>query len=389
MREAGKAGGGTGWEAVFSGPRRTSSTSLGRQGSAVSSALVGDEEDDDEDDEALGPSPVKPSSKAFAPLLAEPSAPALFTSSVKSLRPAPRSMEPDPITTKFMSNQHPTLAPVLRGVKRTSTTPLPFDHDMPSTSKISGAGDGEDDGKDVKGKKKKVVKPRKVKRAKLLDDVRGDEDEDVEMDVEGDGTVVRRRGKGGLVLEIGEEGAKGTITIHPRRPYFSSKGKERDVDGEGEDEEDDMIAASQGSLFYRDEADLLASQDHTRRGTSVTDDFDDEQDQPSRRHGKSTIDVDPSIPSDLVSMLSLRSSPLKKTSMLREKDRDLRVKRLLQEPSVTGPKKKGLADLDDEVQSGSDDQRGGEEGSDDDWASDAEGWKDLGDGAMDGYDDSS
>lgn len=80
-------------------------------------------------------------------------------------------------------------------------------------------------------------------------------------------------------------------------------------------------------------------------------------------------------------MLSIRSSPIKRTALYREKERDLRVKKLLQEPTVKEQKTAGLLDMKSE------DEGEGEEGSDDDWDSDAEGWKDLGDREMDGYDD--
>lgn len=377
--------GSMGWESVFSGPRRGSSASV--EGRSRGTSVM---ELDDGGDESLGPSPVKPSAngkaRAFKPLLPPPPSisalkvvpPKLFESASASFSVTlATDSDSKPSSSKLKPSHHPSLLP-LRGTKRPSALALPFD------SEQLVEGPTEDEGTKKKGKK--VVKPRvrKAKRARLLG--AGEEEEDVEMDEVGRETqasVRRRNEKGVLVLELDEEGEEGEegrtdrVVIHPRRPYFKSRTTDVDEDGE---EDDEGGGGSQGSLFYRDTADLLSSQDPRLSAPSY--DSDDE----SSHRPSHLIDIDPTIPSDLVSMLSLRSSPIKKTSLLREKDRDLRVKKLLQEPSVCGKKKMGLEDLVDEKGSEGEEEQGG---SDDDWASDAEGWKDFGDGAMDGYDDSS
>lgn len=115
-----------------------------------------------------------------------------------------------------------------------------------------------------------------------------------------------------------------------------------------------------------------------------------------------------SLDVDLVSLLSLRSSPVKNRLAKLHKKRDETVKALLREPTYLiaqkrEKQKKGLEDLDDDDAWLPQRRPGGEEdfedihpsggmpdeaevfaeASDDDWASEPEGWKDLGDGEMD------
>ncbi|CAD6569346.1 MAG: hypothetical protein CYPHOPRED_003295 [Cyphobasidiales sp. Tagirdzhanova-0007] len=112
-----------------------------------------------------------------------------------------------------------------------------------------------------------------------------------------------------------------------------------------------------------------------------------------------TVELD----SQLISLLSLNASPVKNRLAKLHKKRDATVRAILQEPTFLMAKskdeqRKGLEDLEDEdevVKELRDGERGlgiadvdldkmENENSDDDWASDPEGWKDLGDGEMDG-----
>lgn len=113
------------------------------------------------------------------------------------------------------------------------------------------------------------------------------------------------------------------------------------------------------------------------------------------------------VDANLLELLSLRSSPVKKRLNKLHAKRDQTFKALLQEPTYVLARKreqeaKGLEDLADEAEGEdaayeeqSDDEQGAQsrrsranevEGSDDDWDSDPEGWKDLGDGEMDDLD---
>jgi hypothetical protein len=109
--------------------------------------------------------------------------------------------------------------------------------------------------------------------------------------------------------------------------------------------------------------------------------------------------LDASIDPNLVSLLSLRTSPVKNRLSRLHKKRDETVSKLLLEPTYLMKEKKekerkGLEDLSDEEIPGevlhqSDNETKDDvlaAASDDDWASEPEGWKDLGDGEMDGLD---
>ncbi|SCV71552.1 BQ2448_3140 [Microbotryum intermedium] len=94
-------------------------------------------------------------------------------------------------------------------------------------------------------------------------------------------------------------------------------------------------------------------------------------------------DDNEALPQDLASILSLRSSPMKKTASKRMLQRDRTVDELLKGPSSGKNRvKKGLMDLEDDDEA----VREGVE-SDDDWISDVEGWKAVSDGEMDGYEE--
>jgi len=123
------------------------------------------------------------------------------------------------------------------------------------------------------------------------------------------------------------------------------------------------------------------------------------------RRGTPDVTLDESLDPHLVSLLSLKASPVKNHRTKLHKKREEAVMRLLREPSYllkTGKTIKGLEDLEDdefaEAIAHADDRRedsldlgqeqmdNGQSESDDDWASETEGWKDLGDGEMDGLD---
>lgn len=166
------------------------------------------------------------------------------------------------------------------------------------------------------------------------------------------------------------EKVKPQVVVRPRRAYGRSKNR---VDGgDWDEDEEDSLQSATASLFYTDNADLLASYVHPPRPHSSSDNESDyEQTPPPPDTTTSGISL---LPEELQQLLSLNSSPIKKTNLLREKSRDLRVKKLLHEPSTL---KRG--------EESEEDGEGEEEGGDDDWASEAEGWKDLGDGEMDGW----
>ena len=357
------------------------------------------------DDEAIGPSPVKPSArgKSYKPLFADDPEPAPkptskpkpFQGDISHLREAPK----------------PKLVASTSGVaskKRTGASLFDLDQPLrksttaPNESQYDAwTGDGDDaPSKGKKGKKGKgTAMPRappkgKSKPTKFSAPAVAQADDEVELDedgVETKASVQRRSERNRRVLDLDDSDDDGDdeedmdagdadereaageapppkkerVVVHPIRPYFR-----RDQDDDGADD----ARSAPGSLFYRDNADLLSSSQLAPHSQSQGDAAMDT--------GESLVD---DLDADLAAMLELRSSPIKKTALLREKGRDLRIKKLLDEPSLHKPRK-GLADLEDE--GGSDEGAVAVEGgSDDDWASDADGWKDLGDGEMDGYDD--
>ncbi|GAA93856.1 uncharacterized protein L969DRAFT_15007 [Mixia osmundae IAM 14324] len=125
----------------------------------------------------------------------------------------------------------------------------------------------------------------------------------------------------------------------------------------------------------------------------------DEESMPSRARAMSNggidhtdreVEVDPAVPSDLVELLSLRASPLKARRQKLIAERDAKISRILQEPSITqrerlARERSGLADLADDTQAPSayhhdasdPDEIQHDSGQDDDWESEPEGWKDL------------
>ena len=237
----------------------------------------------------------------------------------------------------------------------------------------------------------------------------GSEEEDEEMDEDGNGA--NRKSK---KVE--------KITIHSRRPYHRDAAIipiPTSTLSDDEDEDAEERAKDTTTLFYKDNHDLLLSQDvfaaaterRTDRQASVatptqSDDEAESNDErverrqnrsPSKSHTASqslTHSLDPA----LLEFLSLRTSPSKSSSTSREKQRDLRVKKLLMEPLERGLHEKtagGLEDLEvlERRRRGLGtrlDEDGGarseEEEVDDDWEEEAEGWKDLGKGEMDDFD---
>lgn len=117
----------------------------------------------------------------------------------------------------------------------------------------------------------------------------------------------------------------------------------------------------------------------------------------------SVMDVDASdVPSNLVSLLSLHNSPTKKHRRHVARTKELLYKQVLQEPSLKGAPAAGLLELAQEQEdrnvlnggwaSTADggevgDDEGDSSGADDDWASEPEGWKDLGGQDLTGLDD--
>lgn len=405
------------WERVFSG-------ALPMKGSTSKPSVNAMDVDVDD---VLGPSPVKPAAngvkvKEYRPLFdltpASTSNPFQAAHSTTARATASTSTIVAP---SVMSGDHPSLQP-LRGVKRSSTTPLPFHSDLPAaTVNEVDDSDGEEDGgtnkkgkgkgkgkatKTTTGGAKPKPKPKKVRRTGPVEDAIVELNEDGR---ESNASLRRRNEKDIIILEVGDDEdetgqKKSRVLIHPRRPYYQKKYHvgESDQEEEDEDNEGDGTIDDTGSLYYKDGADLLASDnvfiatplsprlsntsDSEERGESGSD--DDSIASPRRpAHPVQHVIDSTAIPSSMLSILSLRSSPVKKTSMLREKDRDLRVERLLLDPLERNKKSKGLADLIDEDEQS---RRGrADADSDDDWASDVEGWKDLGDGEMDDYDLSS
>lgn len=316
----------------------------------------------------------------------------------------------------MVSRDHPALQP-LRGNKRSSTAPLAFDSDLP-VEKVVEMEEVDDDrlsdgeGRKTKGKGKGKGKAKSKGRVPKLKKARTSgptEDAIVELNTDGresSASLRRRNEKDIVILDVGgeeaedgeDEIASGRVLIHPRRPYYSRM-KDGPLDVEEADEGLGTIDGT-GSLYYRDQADLLASdnvffttpRDDSNIEQEMIDSSDESEDagsvSASPRKIKPVFEdhiIDAtSVPASMLSILSLRSSPIKKTSLLREKQRDLRIQKLLQDPTLRR-QHKGLSDLVDEDLNRS--RREAE--SDDDWASEAEGWKDLGDGDMDDWDTSS
>ncbi|KAL8276346.1 hypothetical protein RQP46_011271 [Phenoliferia psychrophenolica] len=360
-----------------------------------------------DDDEVLGPSPVKPSAKgkSFRPLFVDepppvptkPAKPRLFQGDLSHLRSLDPLEPPKPKKRPSGSTFDPD-----KPLKVSTTGPNENNYQSEWTGGDEDA--NEPSTKKGKGKKGKATKPRAVggakgksrptKFSKPAVAVAEEPDEFDEAGFETRGSIQRRKDRLVRVLDLedsdeedeeeadddagdadereaaGEAPAPSNkrerITVHPIRPYFRP--------GQTDDGDDDGRSAP-GSLYYRDSADLLSSSQHSQPTSQLSTD-----DTPMTTPGE--LD---SLDADLAELLELRSSPAKKTALLREKERELRIKRLLDEPSLKKPRR-GLADLADE---GGSEQEGetGEGGSDDDWASDADGWKDLGDGAMDEYDE--
>lgn len=191
------------------------------------------------------------------------------------------------------------------------------------------------------------------------------------------------------------------LIVHPRRPYNTTPTFEED------DEPGEIRDPVQS---YRDQFDLLRSGDVFTRANSqivplISSNHDllDNQPLSSCSAGNtpdspsSTTSLDPS----LLDLLSLHSEPLERNSIKRERARNLIVKKLLMEPIerernerianglqeliFAERRNKGLGTkfIDDELEGEEEEE---EEGG---WASEVEGWKDVGDGVMEDWDRSS
>ena len=211
------------------------------------------------------------------------------------------------------------------------------------------------------------------------------------------------------------------VTIHSRRPYHRDAATIPIPAQSAADEVDEEVKDTT-TLFYKDNHDLLLSQDVFAAAaahrttqllpTTVTPSQSDDEDatldeganrrqnrSPTKPHTTSQS-LAHSLDPALLELLSIRSSPSKSSSTTREKLRDLRVKKLLMEPLERGLHEKtarGLEDLevlerrrrglgtrlDEDAAGGSEED---EEEMDDDWEEEAEGWKDVGMGEMDDWD---
>lgn len=404
------------WESIFStGPTKGSRSGKARRESDPTGRM----EVDSEGEEALGPSPVKPSTSRarFKPLLDDdapakeeeglPPLPFSSLFSPRKVKPAP-----DPVQRRDTS-VHPMFAQLPRGVKRSANEEArkageedafeslpqkgkgkaaarpkprarvakPGDSDAEADEGGYGTDDSADDrlgpskpdkkkpkgAVGANGKPKAPPKPREKKWFRL------DPDGDVEMDRTGSGTA-RARGSKKVVVTLDEEDGDGEVVIRsgPRRAAADSDCYQ----DEDDDDDDDLAPPSQSSLFHSHEYDLLSqSQPATSQPAQSAD---------------TSADMDPAsmdshlLPTDLVSSLSLRSSPHKKHQQ-REREREKQVKDLLRNPRDKARKITGMLDLaveeEENATCGDDDDLDG----DDDWDSDPEGWKEEGDGVMDDY----
>ncbi|KAM0753762.1 hypothetical protein T439DRAFT_322648 [Meredithblackwellia eburnea MCA 4105] len=381
-------------------------------------------EEEDEDDEVLGPSPVKPNprgiTKQFKPLFeadslppssilslskvsnnsssqpaptVQPPKPKLFQGDVKQLRnvPAPppplrrstsnassSSVEPQTMASRGIKRPSGGLEPPVAAANKKSTPAANAKNAAPSAAKANG------------GTVSEGTKAAKPKRSKF----RGMDDEDEEeLDEDGmetQASILKRLEKGVLVVPLDDSASDG-------------EGEESDAmdDDGGEDiknpeglEMEDKAKKDKKKVttfvvrpvrpHYLKHSSSATAEQHNgpiRAVAGAGDTVGQEQLEEEDR-GISTL------PGELGSVLSLRSSPVK-ASKLRERERDLRVKRLLREPGLSHTRR-GLTDLEEEdggEESGGEGARD-EDGSDDDWASDPEdGWADLGAGTMDEYDD--
>ncbi|KAM0790678.1 hypothetical protein ACM66B_004537 [Microbotryomycetes sp. NB124-2] len=416
-RAVGKTGKGIGWGSADV-PISNGGSIFGRakdklasEPKGKSSAMeVDSDEEDDENDQLLGPSPVKPStSQSTRPSLGSlfdvststmrlspPAPPKLFSTSLQGFQSSrqarnARTSTPNGLTTSLPGDQS------VRGIKRSKSS-LAFDEEMPKE-------DDEDEedvvnsGKRTKKKGATAAKRKSAVKATTNSRARAGRDE---MDVEaedGASHATARQNADVVEIELEEQDRAGQvekIVVRPSRALHElqkdldrkRKGKEKAVDDEmamkedgGEDDE------AEEEWSDRDELSLF-SQIRNRASNPAqvrTEDDPDDQEQENK------VVVD--LPDDLAAMLSFRTSPVKKTLRRREQEKLDKVRGLLKEPGYN-KKRRGLLELEDEDLNAS--EKTGKEGeavvagqvelgSDDDWESDVEGWKDLGDGEMDDY----
>ncbi|KAK4057066.1 hypothetical protein OIO90_001966 [Microbotryomycetes sp. JL221] len=400
---------------------------------------------EDDDDEILGLSPVKPAITTVMAGSSKPvglfdsltrantfASTSSLSSSLSSLPPPPlklfnkklqqfKGSRVAEITSaadgeQRASRDHPGLHK-LRGVKRNNSV-VEFDQDVTEeagsederglVSEASEVSDSEHQNrKSTKSKRTRTrtkgsSKPRRVTTSESTrDDKKAS-------------TRTRTAGSAAFKLEIEpdeENGVVKKILVRPPRPLHEyrkrvdkvaqgvknkdkGKGKAVDVDEEGDVMFDEQLASQvseEDDLSDRDDVSLLRQVDRQRnRHAFVTSDMAHSTLEHTTRHDDDDDDDEPTIdlPADLAAILNLKSSPVKKTLRRREREQQERVRALLLEPSVVR-RKTGLLDLQDEddnpdqSEEGSNDMRHFDVASDDDWDSDAEGWKDLGDGEMD------
>lgn len=455
------------------GERMDFETSIG------SGAVRAEDEEDEEDDEVLEPSPVKPSNLVFRPLFggmtsdrdkiqhpqpkfstSSSSSSAKTTDATVAAAPGAGLKQAKLPWTKVQPQPGSNGTGFVNGKKRPASGPAGAEgsnaegNDEVDDGEVSASTSGpKKSAAQSKAKKPRLSKSAKAKGKSKLKDLLGEGHDD---DEEGDAFIGQTRTIkvfNGLVEEevtemevcfptgdASGEVEKRWVKVESYKPWEngdgrggrtrrerkrgSGEGQEGEGMDDGDDDDEFSSLEDEPWVFER----RPGGEDDGESADIEDDDEDSRMDMdgaaiPRKTHPLADQEIiDPSIPSHLISLLSLQTSPIKKQRFREQKEKEMRVKKLLGEPSVRKKEFKeanrsGLVDLDDEVEGGEgegkgegdvgdEDERvvGGKgtkkkvgdwEASDDDWDSEVDGWKDLGDGRMerrdegdkDGWDD--
>ncbi|GAA5912791.1 uncharacterized protein JCM6883_006236 [Sporobolomyces salmoneus] len=379
---------------------------------------------DQDDDEMLGPSPVKPSfrkrtssfgsdhSKPFKPLFDD-------TSTTSSSSLGQPIAKPVLFATSLRSTSITPEEQISRGGKRplgtTTTVGLGKGKGKESDEMDAVLEDGDDDfyadaldavEKELvgtsgrtkvkrkrtadttsgrgKGKGKGKIKATKNRPRAEDEDMGGEEDDDDDDEVK-----IERDKNGGLLLDFRVDGTGESGEVRERVTIQTQSKRARRTQGNTISDEkgvaDEEAGGGGGYEFESDDNAFIHD------GISLLDRPPSRaiiSSQPSTsivRAQERSDHTHASLPAELASFLSLRASPQKFGTLAK----DRQVAQLLGEPTAAVRQKRrgGLLELEDELEGERwDEQAGGneEEGGDDDWDEEVDGWKQTGE-AMDGY----
>ncbi|SCZ89162.1 BZ3500_MvSof-1268-A1-R1_Chr1-1g00999 [Microbotryum saponariae] len=351
-----------------------------------------EEDDDDDDQEMLGESPVKHDAtkgKSFVPLfdhdedeeheggMKNPFLASGADGKGNGKRKKNEESEPGKKGGAMDGWLRKAVHPTLKGVKRTGYEGAELvqeDEDEDGGDKGEGSSAGTNGQKGKKKPKRAPAGPRykKIPGGKALPkkgstamavDPDSDDDDEAASDRIGKTSRVGSM----LIVDLDDE-EQHRIVIRSTGEGIGGAGMSKTEEGE----EDELVLATGSLIYVRGTPPPSTSIPITSMGEDAPTWLDQDQ-------------ANEALPEDLASILSLRSSPMKKTASKRMLARNRTVDDLLKGPSAgVNRVKKGLMDLEDEeadkvVEEGA--------GSDDDWASDVEGWKAVSDGEMDGYEE--